>query len=255
MKEFEYGVTAWDVIKDCFMTQKYSCCALISAINARVFLDGEYDANKKIVSDEEFERLVDLVGCRHGVAICVGKSYPELELEAVDGPYFDLEWIEYNLPVEVSVSDVGHERYAGYGFHSVLIVGIEHDKRFNRTSVFVANFDKVGVQFSWKDFCEFKVDSPNPLNKKCRSFKLVGGGLNRDVCYRCTQGMAFESKVVYDSKFDHNWMRKQVWCPAASAMTKTGCFGPVKISTKAKPPEHCGFHLEHVVSKVEVEDG
>ncbi len=96
---------------------KYASCQLIAAINARIFL-GMAD-----ISDELFEKLVDLTGCRHGSCTCVEKAYPILGLEYVDMDKRrnKLKWIKENLPVEIGYIDKKR------GFHSALVVRVEDD--------------------------------------------------------------------------------------------------------------------------------
>lgn len=93
-----------------YFEQRYCCCALLAAINAKIYLSG------LPVSEEEFEELADLVCCRTGAAIGVEKSYPFLGLEFEDGTN-DLDWVETHLPVQIAYFD---ERF---GFHSALVVG------------------------------------------------------------------------------------------------------------------------------------
>lgn len=91
-----------------FLGQRYCCCSLIAAVNARIWLGGN------LVSDEDFEALVDLVGCRNGAAIGVEKAYPSLGLTFEDG-IRDLKWVTGRLPVEIAYFD------EQFGFHSALV--------------------------------------------------------------------------------------------------------------------------------------
>jgi hypothetical protein len=144
-------------VKELFYEQKYSCCQLIAAINAAIFLGL---ITKESISDEEYERMVDLVSCRYGSALGVEKVYPQLGIVAENGPYFDFDWIRENLPVEVCIIDV-----KTYGFHSVLIVGCSGNE------LYVANSDRIKTKFTWEEFLQYKVNSLNPHNLVCRTFK------------------------------------------------------------------------------------
>ena len=52
-------------------------CQLVTAVNAYYYLTG------KIVSDEDYEKYVDLAGCRYGSAISMEKVWKKLGIEIV----------------------------------------------------------------------------------------------------------------------------------------------------------------------------
>lgn len=149
---------------------KYSSCQLIAAINARIFLGG------KDVTDEEFERLVDLVKCRYGGAICIEEAYEPLGLEVTDGPlpYYGwpwkkadkcYNWIKDNLPVELSVHS------PKFGYHAILVVDAyhQHDFVFRYPTVRLVNSDEETIKWAKlrKRFPRFD------YQQRCRSFRLV----------------------------------------------------------------------------------
>lgn len=94
-----------------YRTQRYSCCQLISAINARIFLWMDD------ISDDEFEKLAELVCCKNGSAIGVHKAYPSLGLDFEDHEP-ELDWIRQNLPASIGYYD------PEYGFHNALIIAV-----------------------------------------------------------------------------------------------------------------------------------
>lgn len=132
-----------------YRKQKYAACKLISAINARIYL-GRDD-----VTEDEFERLVDIAKCRYGAAINIFECYPILGLSYTDGPLKDmpLEWVKNHLPVEIGYND------PKFGFHSALIVGVEDDE----VLAINASWDKM----KWYDIYFY----PHEYNRTLRSFK------------------------------------------------------------------------------------
>lgn len=155
-KMIDIGITSEEQITQNFMRQKYACCALISAINARIFLTGQG------VTNDEFEKLAEIACCKNGSAIGITKIHPLLGLYTEKGVYFDFEWIKQNLPVELSIMDVKN-----YGFHSILVVGVKNN------NLFLTNFDKIGIQLSWDEMQKYRLTSPNIHNLICRSFKRL----------------------------------------------------------------------------------
>jgi hypothetical protein len=97
---------------------RYPCCALVAAINARIHLGGPD------VSDDEFERLVDLAACRHGAAIHISDAWTALGIAPRYLPMphdaFPHEAVAAAVrsghPVSVSI---WHE---AYGLHCVVCV-------------------------------------------------------------------------------------------------------------------------------------
>lgn len=96
--------------------QKYSECQLVTVINASYFL-GEPAID---IYSHEYERLVCLVGARHGSAISIDKAYDYLRLDSdfVESTYENLRKAlnENKLPVEISVNTTTQ------GNHSVLAI-------------------------------------------------------------------------------------------------------------------------------------
>jgi hypothetical protein len=94
--------------------QKYAECQLVSAINAAIHL-GEPRVDPR---SEEYERLVDLVGARHGSAIQIERAHRYLRL--VREPLVPLSWdrvqgaLLMGYPVEVTAL------HKTRGFHSGL---------------------------------------------------------------------------------------------------------------------------------------
>jgi hypothetical protein len=103
---------------------EYACCALLSAVNARRFLDGTPCVE---LGTEAFEALVDLTGCRHGSCISVEKAHRLFGVSCQLGPH-DPEWIMWRLsegrPVELTVFS------PDWGLHSVLCVGATHEDAY-----------------------------------------------------------------------------------------------------------------------------
>lgn len=133
-----------------FRKQKYAACQLISAINARIYLGGND------VTDDEFEKLVDIAKCRYGSALNILECYPILGLSYKDGPKKDmpLEWVKSNLPVEIAYND------SKFGFHSALIVNVEDED----ISAINASWDRI----KWSDIYFYPYD----YNRKLRSFYI-----------------------------------------------------------------------------------
>jgi len=99
-----------------FRKQKYSACALISLINARISLGGDD------VSPNTFEVLVDASGSRYGGAIRLNHIAKFLGLRRLPVKY-DYKTVKRNLPIALSVFD------KKWGLHSILLYGYK-DRRF-----------------------------------------------------------------------------------------------------------------------------
>jgi hypothetical protein len=141
---------------------KNSCsCQLISAINANIFLGG------KNVSNELYEKLVDITNCRNGTCLGITKAYPILGLRYENGPKggkrensqekrdkFSPKWIEKHLPVEISTYDDKMD------FHSSLIVKVKDGK------VKIINHYK--KWFTWEGIKDML--PAWRCNRRCRSF-------------------------------------------------------------------------------------
>lgn len=139
----------WDIKK--YRQQQYCCCQLIAAINARIYL-GSGD-----ISEEEFDKLANLVCCKNGSAIMVNAAYPQLGLDYETGPVdpLSIEWIKDHLPVQITYYDPKH------GFHAALIVGVDGDE----VVLVNAAWDK--IKLSDIELCKWT------YNRMCRSFKMV----------------------------------------------------------------------------------
>ena len=93
-------------------------CQLVTALNAYYYFTG-----RKVFPDsDEYEELVDLVGCRHGSAVCIKKAHELLGLEIVQSwTKNEAEAIlvgrgELSLPSELNIW------HHNYGFHSVALL-------------------------------------------------------------------------------------------------------------------------------------
>lgn len=106
-------------------SQRYSDCQLVSAVNCYHYLTGKTVEYKS----KQYEKLVDLVGARHGGAISIEKAYKKLGIKVINHYHNDYEFhksryregkvISIPLPMEISVY---HKRY---GRHSVAVVDYE----------------------------------------------------------------------------------------------------------------------------------
>lgn len=134
-----------------YRTQKYCCCRLIAAINARIFLGGGD------IEEELFEELADLVCCRVGAAIQVHRAYPKLGLLYEDGP-LELDWIKEHLPVELCYYD------SRFGFHAVLVTEVLSDY-----TLMIVNGSRDTI--FWHSFLKFRPPKTNKHFQTCRSFK------------------------------------------------------------------------------------
>lgn len=101
-------------------SQKYSECQLVAIINAATYL-GEKPVDP---DSEEYERLVDLVGARHGSAIHVRSavSYLRLVMHEIDPVSINDVRLKVVGGYPVSVTIWHH----GVGFHSTLLTDGDH---------------------------------------------------------------------------------------------------------------------------------
>lgn len=116
-------------------SQKYSECQLVTAINAAYYLRNE-TVNP---TSKRYEKLVDLVGARHGAALrdLLPKAHKRLGVKP-GRSYSSFFWLKKDLrdrgkleaPTEIAV------RSKNYGTHSVLIVDYEP----KTDAVRIANF-------------------------------------------------------------------------------------------------------------------
>lgn len=117
---------------------------------------------------DEYERLVDLVGARHGSAIQIDKAIEYLGLDYNFIPkHFNSikKSLNNNRPIEITIWCLG------YGYHSCLIIGRKDNK------IKVVNF-KDKTNYGWIDWKKLKlyIDKGTRLNVtpcegKLRSFK------------------------------------------------------------------------------------
>ena len=128
--------------------QNYSDCQLIAMVNAYYYLTGkQIDINSK-----RYEKMVDLVGARHGAAINIKKAHKILGIEiAWQGLTLyptdkNGEKIKDALPYEALI---WHPKY---GRHSVLVV----DKNEEIGVVRVANFSHATNSQGWMFEEEFR---------------------------------------------------------------------------------------------------
>jgi hypothetical protein len=136
-----------------FRQNKYSCCQLVAAINARIYL-GLGD-----ISDELFEEMAEIACCKNGSAIQIEKIYQLLNLKAekyTNGiPSFG--WIRHHLPVAVAYHD------PQFGYHSALII-----------SVFDTFIRMVNSYKEWMPWVEFLQKLPKHSHQlKFESFTLI----------------------------------------------------------------------------------
>jgi len=144
--------------------QKYSECQLVTAINARYWLTG------KILGQDtqHYEKLVDLVGARHGAAISVHRAWKRFGIDVAQ-EYNYVFGIEADmLPLELTVW------HKAYGYHSVLII----DREARSGAVRIANFSKATSMYGWifwEDLQHFLQKSLGRRSWRARKFKLVKG--------------------------------------------------------------------------------
>jgi len=140
-----------------YRLQQYAACQLVAAINARIYLGGGD------VSDDEFERLVDVTLCRYGAALRMEKAVPELGLTALHGE-LSLEWIAAHLPVAVSTHEIEH-----HGFHQILVVQVDGDM------LGVVNFYK--PRLTWHELVDLQ---PPPHVRQCIAYTIEKAPAARD---------------------------------------------------------------------------
>lgn len=133
-----------------YRKQKYACCKLIAAINARIWLGG-HD-----VSDSEFEELAELAICKNGPALNMSDALVRLGLVAIHGPVdpVSLEWIKGHLPVAIGYCD------PQYGFHEALIIAVDEMN--------VSLVNAAWESQHWNNI-EFY---PHSYNRRCISYTL-----------------------------------------------------------------------------------
>ena len=146
--------------------QKYAECQLITVLNAAMYLDDIYIDPES----DEYERLVDLVGARHGSAIQINKAidYLDLDYDFIPKHFNSVKKeLKNNRPVEIGIWCLG------YGFHSCLIINRKGSK------VKIANFKKK-TNRGWIDWKELKpyidkgtIPNVTPCEGRFRSFRKM----------------------------------------------------------------------------------
>lgn len=107
-----------------YLTQeglKYGCCQLLTAINARRFLD---DTPLVELDTPEFEFLVDFTRCRYGSCLGIQKAWRFFGPHTQYGPHCP-EWIMGRLAEGRPVGISGWS--PDWGLHSSLVVGATHE--------------------------------------------------------------------------------------------------------------------------------
>lgn len=152
-------------------------CQLITAVNAYYYLTG------KTVNNEDYEKYIDLVGCRHGSAISIEKVWKKLGIKSIwEGRSlldFTTRTIGNKLPFRVESEkkkkiplplefNIWHKRY---GFHSTLIV--DHEPRVDCFRV--TNF-KYGTSIEGWAFTEdlHHFEARMPTVAKGITYRLFG---------------------------------------------------------------------------------
>jgi len=126
-------------------SQRYSECQLVSAINAAVYL-GEPLVDP---SSEEYERLVDLVGARHGSALHIRDAVRYLRLVRYELKPISLNNLQAKTlsghPVSVNTW------HRDVGFHSVLLTDPD-ETTVRAWNIGIKKYRKGRV--GWKRLCE-----------------------------------------------------------------------------------------------------
>ena len=92
----------------------YSCCFLISLLNACIYYDKPYITS---LEDPLWEKMVDDYKCRYGSCLLREKAIENLNLKLID---IDRKEIPDNLPAMIS-------SFTKVGFHSSLVVKIKKE--------------------------------------------------------------------------------------------------------------------------------
>lgn len=153
----------------------YGDCQLITALNACYYITGkQYCAQ----DSEEYEKLVNITGCRHGAAINIERAHKRLGIEVIwsGNSIFDLMEIlnvkRIPLPLEWNVWSWG------YGFHSTLIVDHVPKCRCFRITNFNKETNPDGWIFEW-DMYKYSNFSNQRGAELFRLFSLKGDPINR----------------------------------------------------------------------------
>ena len=123
-------------------SQLYSECQLVTILNASYYLGESFIPNKT----EEYERLVDLVGARHGAALMIDKAQDYLKLKhiTVEPTLENIKALLHNkMPVGIGVWTKNS------GLHNVLILDIKEAG----TEMMVANlypYTDSNMWITWK---------------------------------------------------------------------------------------------------------
>ncbi len=149
--------------------QKYMECQLVTILNAAIYLDDMYIDP----TSDEYERLVDFVGARHGSAIQINKAveYLGLDYDFIPKHFNSVKKsLKNKQPVEIGIWCLG------YGYHSCLIVDRKGYK------VKVVNFKREETNRGWIDWKELKpyidrgtLPNVDPCKGRFRSFNMKHG--------------------------------------------------------------------------------
>ena len=129
--------------------QKYAECQLITALNASYCLGESFISP----NSEEYERLVDLTGGRHGSCIDVTKAYKYLRLEYID---VKPEWnsilfaMDKNLPISMGVDTKKH------GLHSIIVVEFKNNNKKGWYDLKVPNLNGYTNKRMWIHWLDFE---------------------------------------------------------------------------------------------------
>jgi hypothetical protein len=136
-------------------------CQLVTALNAYYYLTGEQWCKQ---DSAEYERFIDLSGCRAGSAINIDRVYQELGIEIIWSGINLLDLMvgtKIILPVEWSTWSWE------YGFHSTLIV---NQKGYN---IRVTNFSKIAPN-GWMPERSAHLYENFSMERDHRLFRLFG---------------------------------------------------------------------------------
>jgi len=123
--------------------QKYSECQLVAILNAATSL-GEVPVDP---NSEEYERLVDFIGARHGSAIRIHAAVNYLRLR-MDSSKFDLSTIRRSIKKKVPLCVNVYDKKAGN--HTVCIVDLKGKGK--NTKLKIPNLSSATNQWiKWKD--------------------------------------------------------------------------------------------------------
>ena len=94
----------------------YSCCQLISLLNARIYYGNPYLTT---LDDYRWEEMVDKYLCRNGS--CLGSRSEMLKEVGLSGELIDRDEIPNKLPASMT-------SFTAVGFHNSLVVSVDGDE-------------------------------------------------------------------------------------------------------------------------------